>query len=52
MELSVNVHITINDIKSLMENQKGSDPFRGWLTNEEVEEIFNNDNRILTAKRS
>ena len=52
MEVFVHVHVTINDMMAAMETQKGSDPFCGWLTNEEVEEILKNDNGISTATRS
>ena len=52
MNISVTVQISLSDGEELLTTKKGSDPFRGWLTNDEVEEIIKNDYRIPIAKGS
>lgn len=52
MNISFTVQISLSDVEELLTTKKGSDPFGGWLTNDEVEEIIKNDNRIPIAKGS
>lgn len=52
MNISVTVQVSLSDAEELLTTKKGSDPFRGWLTNDEVEEIIKNDYRIPIAKGS
>lgn len=52
MHISVTVQVSLDDAKNLMETQKGSDPLRGWLTTEELEEFMKDENRISAAKGS
>lgn len=46
------IQVSLKIIMEEKETEKGSDPFRGWFTKDEVEELLNNDNGILTTTGS
>ena len=52
MNVAIIVQIFLNDVDNLMKTQGGNDPFRGWFTDEEVEEYLKDENRISVTKGS